>query len=348
MQETIIISIVSGKGGTGKTLLSAVLAEMLGNQNISTLVVDLDIFVRGLTSLLYYHKQEALQLTEADEISVADFFINKDTANSNKTNKKKLGISRYRSFDVLPAVSTIDQSLHFQDFSPDNRKEAEKILKQIFDRIPKSYQIVILDCRAGYDELIAAIHSISNITIAVEEDDPIARITAENLVRQLQEDSMTPLFRIVNKARGIVSETDLDRHIRGVSDLGSIPFDIDVMNSFGEATFWDDISKTLYRVALARAWNRLNQRMKLGYELKTSRFSPVSSEVLESRIGFLSSSNRVLFIYGIFIALVGFSIVLIGFDRLTHLTLIEGLSLSMGFAGIVLTFYAVTRSRKKS
>ena len=53
-----IINIVSGKGGTGKTLLVAVLAELLSRKRAKVLLIDVDIFVRGLTCLLYYQQDK--------------------------------------------------------------------------------------------------------------------------------------------------------------------------------------------------------------------------------------------------------------------------------------------------
>ena len=46
-------------------------------------------------------------------------------------------------------------------------------LDHILKRIPDHYELVILDNRAGYDELIAATHTKSDITIVVEEEDNI-------------------------------------------------------------------------------------------------------------------------------------------------------------------------------
>ncbi|MGB0384966.1 MAG: AAA family ATPase [Ardenticatenaceae bacterium] len=343
MSKRTVISIVSGKGGTGKTLLAAVLAEMLGNRGAATLVIDMDIFVRGLTSLLYFHKKEALRLISSEEICVSDFFVQKSRANNPNL---KLGISRYRSFDVLPSVSHIDAMLNSSDIFPDTRQEAEEILDHILKRIPDDYDFVILDNRAGYDELIAATHTKSDMTIVVEEEDNIARITADDLVEQLKDSVKTPLFRVTNKARNIVREKDLDRNSKGVTHLGTIPFDIDVMNSFGASTFWRDISKTLYRVAVARVWNRLNQKMRLGYELPTKRVSPITPPSLEKYLLLLTLRDRVLFVYGILIALLGFTVAYLGIDSLGQIALdepIELWSILFGLAGFTLALWSTTR-----
>ena len=73
----IIINVISGKGGTGKTLLTAVMAELLANAGADVLAIDMDVFVRGLTALLYFHKNEVINITKKNEWPISAFFKNK-------------------------------------------------------------------------------------------------------------------------------------------------------------------------------------------------------------------------------------------------------------------------------
>jgi len=50
MDNTLILAVVSGKGGVGKTMLSVAMANELVRTN-KTLLMDLDFFNRGLTGL---------------------------------------------------------------------------------------------------------------------------------------------------------------------------------------------------------------------------------------------------------------------------------------------------------
>jgi septum site-determining protein MinD len=184
-KKRTVINIISGKGGTGKTLLTAVVAEMLGNEGASVLVVDLDMFVRGLTALLYFHKGETIKITENDDLPVSAFFRKKD-GTENNTTKEKISISRYRSFDVCPSVSSINELLDFHDMMLYSAEEATKILNNLLKSIPDKYDFVFFDCRAGYDDLIAAAHSTSDLSICVEEDDNISMVTTDNLIEQLK------------------------------------------------------------------------------------------------------------------------------------------------------------------
>lgn len=331
-----VINVVSGKGGTGKTLFACVLANMLGDvPDTSVVVVDLDVFVRGLTSLLYFHHEEKHNLVGADEPVVANFFVEKTTGQS--VENQPLAIKKYRSFDIVPAVSKIDQELEFKDVIFDSRDKAKRIVENILSKIPDRYRFVILDSRAGYDELISATHSLCDVSICVEEQDPICQVTANNLVAQLKRDSKKPLFRLINKARWLYSEKDIKLGVLGHQYLGLIPFDMDVLNSFGSKHFWREISRSLYRSNLARAWNRLSSKLDLGVELKSSRISPVGNEHLEARMGLFAWPARVLFVYGLLIFLLGTyglfgrEISIIGKDPLRVIGFIMGM-IGLGFS----------------
>lgn len=341
-----IINVVSGKGGTGKTLLACVLADMLGNSPESKIIViDLDFFVRGLTSLLYFHREEKLQIVPKDELTVSSFFLKKLKAQSNANNT--LAIAKYRSFDVMPAVYRIDERLNFQDIGPDTRDEAASILKNIISQLPLDYRFIILDSRAGYDELIAATHQLSDVSICVEEQDPISRVTADNLVAQLARDAKTPVFRLINKARGFKSLESIDQEVKSITDLGIIPFDMDILDSFGSKDFWDQVSRSLYKWALVRAWNRLSNKLQLGVELYAPRISPIASERLEGRIGLLGLKDRIFFFYGLVLAgtgilygLWGKELIYILRDDPTRM-----MSLIMGFTGLGMALYSFLHKR---
>lgn len=344
-----VINVSSGKGGTGKTLLACVLADMLGNvMSAKVVVVDLDFFVRGLTSLLYFHSDERLRLTQKNQLPVSTYFVKKITDEKYLPNFK-LALLKYRSFEVAPAVSRIDERLNFQDIGPDNRSEARGILNKILSEIPKEYDFVILDSRAGYDELVAATHEVSDVTICVEEPDPISRVTADNLVSQLSADDGPPIFRVTNKSRGFTSEEDVGRKARGVNDLGEIPFDMDIMTNFGAPDFWEKVGNSLYRWSLVRVWNRFSQKLQLGIELTPGRHSPLVNERVEAKIGILAIKERVLFIYGIILAIVGITYGLFGreFFIAFRNDPTRAISLLMGVTGAVISTYAVLRKGRR-
>ena len=336
-----IINVISGKGGTGKTLLTAVIAEMLGNKGARVLVVDLDVFVRGLTVLLYFQKNESLKITKEDEWSVSDFFKFK----GNENYYKKIAISKYRSFDVFPSVASVDEVLNFKDIMPNSIEEANVILCSILESIPEKYEFVFFDSRAGYDELIAATHRISDFSLCVEEDDEISMVTSDNLIAQLKADTDKPILRIKNKTRQIQK----DNQSLGITFVGSIPFDTDVMNSFGTKSFWDDIGKSLYKDYLIKAWNSLAKKLELDTFLDNKRMSPIGNQKIEKSLSMLSSFNRILFIYGIILILLSFLLIFGGNDFWLKLLYdpTRMLGLIVSIFGVFLTMLSVVINNRK-
>lgn len=266
--EAITISIVSGKGGTGKTLLTTVLADELGNSDQKVLVIDFDFFLRGLTSLLYYHKSEPIEIIGNDECT----FFEKLT----KDDDRKLGIKKFRSFDILPSVRSIDQIVNYQ-LTMFEKNNLFKKFTVLICQLKKKYDIIFLDCRAGYDETIMIPHIYSDYTFCVEEDDNISRITTDNLIQHLNDLSLyqemmkkvnnTPILRISNKVRDIANFEKIQNRSRSANDLGSIPFDIEVMNLFGCDDFWNGLNQTLYKNSIVKIWNRFDEKAKLNMQL---------------------------------------------------------------------------------
>jgi len=337
MNGMYTINVTSGKGGTGKTLFCSLLAELLGNKGIPVLLIDLDFFVRGLTALLYFHRQEAFHLVEKNQITVSDLFVKKNNVDNKYSHE--LGISRYRSFDVLPSVSRIDELLNYNDIMPNDKDEAISMLKKMFSMIPRKYEIVILDCRAGYDELISAAHICSDMTLCIEEEDNISKVTSDNLLKQLGNDSKTPLLRLTNKARNIETARDLEDAKRSINEIGPIPFDMDVMKNFGKEMFWEVISKSLYKAAVVDSWNRLCKKMSLKYVLTDSRISPLASNTVEKMFSLFGGSERVFLFYGILLSAIGFGLALSG-EKFFYLVK-DDPTRSIGFVSGVLGFFMI-------
>jgi septum site-determining protein MinD len=338
------INSVSGKGGTGKTLIAATLAEMLSRKpRLNVLLIDMDIFVRGLTSLLYLKYDSRRRLLERDERSVADILTNKPRANSRSEKEglrltedadsgQKPGIHRFREFDMWPAVSLIDEVLDHNDIMPDNFDTAIKriqLLKKQVELQETKYDFVILDSRAGYDELVAATHFSADLSINVEDDDPVSRVTATNLVSQLAQISGPPVYRLINKSRG--------QSPGGADVIGKIPFDVDIMNSYGSDEFWVNIKKSLLEPSLAEAWNRLSENENLDQIVSSSRRSPVQSEFVERRLSALSLFQRVAVIYGLLIGMSGLAYGFYGREifSIVQQDPVRVVSLVMGIAGFV-------------
>lgn len=336
-----IINVISGKGGTGKTLMTAVMAEMLGNKGLKVLVVDLDIFVRGLTTLLYFQRNENIKITHDNELTVSDFF----KCRGKYENRKNIAISRYRSFDVFPSVALVDEILSFKGMMPNSIEDAKEILDSILISIPPKYDFIFLDSRAGYDELISATHQVSDFSLCVEEDDDISMITSDNLIAQLKNDVNKPVLRIRNKTR----QLEKDYGSLGITFVGHIPFDTDVMNSFGTKYFWHEIEGSLYKASLIKAWNSIAKKMGLDIFFENKRINPLGNGKVEVRLSMLSLKNRVMFVYGILITFLSFCVTFTGSEFIEKLIQdpIKLAGAMMSVMGICFIMISIFQNNKK-
>ena len=363
----VIVNVVSGKGGAGKTLLTAVLAEALGRAGKKVLVADLDVFVRGLTALLFFRLDD--KITMSDGPTVSDFLRNKsgtpdrngaDGAGIDIDEDAKAAIVRCRSFDVLPCVASVNEIFNFRDVMPDNIEEARNVLSRMLERIPGEYDYIFFDSRAGYDEFIAAAHQIGDCTLCVEESDRISRLTSNNLIAQLSRDADTPIVRVRNKVReekennkNIQENNNINYNNYNIIDAGAIPFDTDVMANFGGDAFWTEIDRSVYREALAKSWNIMADALSLPDKLKNGkRVNPIGLHYLERSLSMLSTIGRILFVYGILLALLGLFLTA-GDNIINSLTASAGggntplWGIAAGLCGLGLMAGAVMSSGKK-
>lgn len=344
----MIINIVSGKGGTGKTLLCATMADILGESGIRTLIIDMDFAVRGLTSLLYYYRGENFNIiSDREKLSAYDFF----ELSEHPTNFD-LGIEKYRTFDVLPAVRRIDWKIDHKIENQDSVFLTTRIIK-LLAKLDKDYQYIFIDSRAGYDELNSVIHNNSDLTICVQEEDEISYITALNLIRQFENESNKPVMSIINKARNIEDTYGQKFQNRNLganySHLGSIPFDIDVMNSFGEKDFWERIKKTLYYAGIVDSLNLISKRFNLHDIYKIERIRPIPSLSLEKRLSYLALRDRTLILFGLILSIGGLIISIFGVKYIKTLAEEEPervLGIMFSILGFVMTSIILLKKRK--
>jgi hypothetical protein len=76
------------------------------------------------------------------------------------------------------------------------------------------------------------------------------------------------------------------------SCLGSIPFDIGVMNSFGERHFWDRIKKTLYYAGVVDVLNIISTHFNLLNAYRIDRIRPIPSIPPEKKVNFPSFTRK--------------------------------------------------------
>ncbi len=198
------IAVVSGKGGAGKTMIATALAHELAIR-ARTLIVDLDVFNRGLSGLLKTGKKIA-------DIPAPEFLGN----GSGQTGSQE----GWALMEVAPNVVT----LRYPDISRAQRQYLEAFsiteLSQMLDGYMGQLQErcgcahVVLDCHGGPDMLSFAAATLCTQTILVSEPDRITFYGTLHFIRRMAEDcpSVQPNIRLLfNKVMPAFTERYLRR-----------------------------------------------------------------------------------------------------------------------------------------
>ena len=269
MSSPKLINIVSGKGGTGKSLLSAVLARMVAQEGAKVLLVDFDLFVRGLSHFYYLFSKEKRKITTKH--TVADFYG--VSGESIPFNDVRFATERFYEVDILPAVSEIEAQLNYLEIEKNTVLKTKHLLLKLKEM---DYDYIFIDNRAGVDELILETSRVCDLTVSVSESDPISKTTNENLLRHLRASKSGKVYTIINKVKFLRSFDDYEQSMELISSdfniIGQIPFDVDLFEKFGSDRFWDTANSTRYAYALAETWNKLANREELLHKINMKRF----------------------------------------------------------------------------
>jgi len=337
-----VINIISSKGGSGKSLLTAVFATILRKEGYKVLVIDLDIFVRGITAL-YNSVSGAEKFTEIGTHAVSEFLLASVT--SRPADMILSIIEGKMHFDISPAVPRFKDHINMSELPHLDITALEGVLVNMLSTIPNDkkngYDVIFIDNRAGYDNFVAASHLVSNFSICVEEDDIISNVATEGLILSLKGvDNRNNFYRVVNKVRHEQS----DKNPRD-SYLHDIPFDMDILNSYGYPSFWDDVSDLEYYKAAFSALHDLIKKEKLSYKLKNE---VVVFNAFTRNLSTLSSSERVRFIYGLIVIVMSSIIIFAGSELLSTFDPIRLFASLSALVGVTMVFLSVYKTRRKT
>ncbi|WP_443748152.1 nucleotide-binding protein [Asticcacaulis solisilvae] len=306
---TKVISVVSGKGGAGKSLLTAVLGRAVAREGSRVLLIDMDIFVRGLTVLLFgFGKPDKSRgkYTTSDLMGV--FEKSSQDKRPLPTDSGKYLIQRFFECDVLPAVDNIGAPLDYDDENLSNEQFCRRQVSELVNSLQGEYDYIFLDNRAGMDSLVAATCYVADIVLSVAEDDDVGRQTNVNLVRFLHSRKYARvIYTIINKGRNIKVYEDVvdrSRYADEFSTLGIIPFDIEILDEFGSESFWSAVNSTLYFMAIIRVWNNL-AKFEQTVNLSEKKYNFPPKVFMNPSQGRLTFPERMLRIYSILFIISG-------------------------------------------
>lgn len=296
-RSTKIITICSGKGGTGKSLISANLSYLFFRHNLNVLLIDLDFHVRGLTYLLF----EKIEETYLSEERLAGVFTNlftflytgfapnyfekfdvdKDMIILFKQfldiNRRTVLEDNNTKIDIMPCFFKKGEAVDWKLMAQRDTYSVWKHLKFLVDELEKchDYDIIFLDTRAGPDALSFAACLVSDVALIVTEQDAISKRSSFNFLVQLKAtineyqheylDFITTVseYFILNKAT-LPGYTQKEAFF-GTIVLPTIRFNKRIYNEYGKQQFLiKHAKKTNFEGSLVSIIESLEPELKLG------------------------------------------------------------------------------------
>lgn len=296
-RDTQVISVISGKGGTGKSLFTAVLGNCLSKENCRVLLVDMDIHVRGLTILLSKYMG-----TSDERMSISDSLLPPYPYKSSSENRE-FAVFRFQECEFIPAVLDIAQPL--------SGGYDQELFADFFNKLARyvsgEYDIVLLDCRSGLDDAVVFAAEHSNFIVSVSEDDDVCLQANTNLVNYLRyKKSINNIYTVINKGRRIKDKGDIEEKINNIFDIsciGAIPFDERIMEDYGKDRFWLSVYDTLYFYGIVRFWKRFQERTQLPFKIDEEKYNFVEKD----GVGIMTvpTYKRAMRIYGFIAIIIG-------------------------------------------
>ncbi len=219
---SIFLTLISGKGGSGKTTIGLSIAKLLSKCEKKVLLVDCDMSTHGAT----YFFESSLTNDAIDHISTTKDFLEW----TNCLHDKKINpIKNASGIDFIPSVKKI--------LSDDNNLDV-KFSYNTNARLKNNYDLIILDCQAGYSKLTKDLISISDICLFVLEADSVSASAMRVLYTQLSyamSRNSLKSYQIFNKLRDdeAVIYSDI-KYGTFFTNLKPILFDWSVRKSFQE------------------------------------------------------------------------------------------------------------------
>ena len=222
-----VVAIVSGKGGSGKTMLAVALAQGAALAGRTAVLVDTDFATGGLSYYLTFREFSHSRLGLVDMLKSKE--VRRPLEEWASIGTVRASDSMWKSNLRLVAIG--DQRRIRSDTDLDFAEPLQQVLREA------AYlsDLVIVDCRGGIDrQSLTVCNLVDEILIVVETDTTSIR-ASQHLADVLSDEGLKG--KIVGYALNKVMDdpTTLAKtasSLLGVSYIGSIPFDIEATRSY--------------------------------------------------------------------------------------------------------------------
>ncbi len=245
-----ILAVTSGKGGVGKTFVSANLAAALARRGLNVLVLDADLGLANLDVVLNLHPK----------VTLHDVFTGQATL-------EQAVLPAPGGFSVLLAGSGL---VEYSRLTPEVRDQ----LLAVIDQVAPRYDIVLLDTGAGISDVVLYTVSLAGEVLVVVTPEPTSMTDAYATIKVLAtQQERRELRLVVNQVartgdgKGVAAQLQqvVDRFVAPsvgapvrVSLLGDVPTDVAVREAVKKRQL---VVETLPGTAAAQALAALAARL---------------------------------------------------------------------------------------
>jgi cellulose biosynthesis protein BcsQ len=301
--KTTVVSLLSGKGGVGKTAVAGSMAYLLSEMGYSVLLIDCDLATYGLSCFFMdeIEKQKCLDLTllvsdislltkEPIELSGTEWDVS-----NRKSDLAEIG----KNLWLLPSFSQFTGRSKDPD-GEKNRASVSRNIYHVLERLIQKFSLVfdfiILDSQAGYSQTSRSCLRLSNITLMVLEADPVGMWAVNKLERRLAGSYPNNIrtYYLINKLflEEVQQYKSMTNYLRLISHLPPLPFDFEVRKSFARRKIPIDMEHpTAFLISLIRLLPELFPQLekaaaKIEEELVEKAFAPIEIRIkkIESQI----------------------------------------------------------------
>lgn len=203
-----IITIASGKGGVGKTTLTANLGIALSEIGFKVLLIDADIAMSNLSLLVGL---------ENPPITLHDVLLGSSSAQD-------------AIYDGPGKIKIIPSGLSISNYQ---RVDVERLVSVVKNLIT-DFDYILIDAPAGIDKnVISAISASTQVLLITEPTSPsVADVFKVKIVcERLNQKVRGVIVNKVSEVKGEISEKEIMKMLE-VPSYGTIPYSLDVRESF--------------------------------------------------------------------------------------------------------------------
>lgn len=216
MGEAIVIT--SGKGGVGKTTLSANIGAALALMGKRTLLIDTDIGLRNLDVILGLENRIVYDLVDVCN-GVCEF------------KKAAIRDKRYEGLFLIPAAQSSDKSA-----------VTPLQMKNLMRKLREEYDYIIIDCPAGIEQGFENAVSGADRAIVVAVPEVSSVRDADRVIGLLEKHDISDIKLVVNRIRQKMVESGNMLSIEDMLDIlaidliGAVPDDESIIIAANNGT----------------------------------------------------------------------------------------------------------------